>query len=115
MLRKCLFQAQHIEENLHRISLNKDEMRENNLIREFSLQVHHERFFISANGYFHIDLNLLGSVCVLWMMKTVRNIKLELISFQILATSTTYLVILIQFEHSNKEIQIKPMANTTSF
>lgn len=37
-------------------------MRQNDLIRAFSMQVHHEYFFISANGFFQINLNLLSSV-----------------------------------------------------
>lgn len=57
-----MFKAQLIERNLHRISIDRDKKAENDLIREFSLQVHHGRFFITANGFFPIDLNLIGSV-----------------------------------------------------
>lgn len=55
-------QARVIEGNLHRISFDKDNEAQNDLVREFSMQVHHEQFIISANGFFNINLDLLGSV-----------------------------------------------------
>lgn len=57
---------------------------QNDLVREFSMQCNHGRFIITANGFFNIDLDLLGSMFI---------------------TCLAYLVILIQFETSNKEIQ----------
>lgn len=48
---------------LHRITREKENEPQNDLIREFSLQVIHEPIFISANGFFNIDFDLLGSVC----------------------------------------------------
>lgn len=50
--------------------LNKIEMRDNNepfnfLVREFSLQILHEPIIISANGFFTVNLDLLGSVSAL--------------------------------------------------
>lgn len=48
--------------------LNKIEKRDNNeslnfLVREFSLQILHEPIVLSANGFFTVNLDLLGSVC----------------------------------------------------
>lgn len=54
----------------------------NALVREFSLQVAHEPITISANGFFNVDFNLLGSMA---------------------AATVTYLVILIQFQQSEKK------------
>lgn len=51
-----------VEKNLHRILLDKNRTSENDLIREFSLQVHHERFITSACGFLNVNLNLFGSV-----------------------------------------------------
>lgn len=34
----------------------------NDLVREFSMQCHLERFAISAKGFFHVNLDSLGSV-----------------------------------------------------
>lgn len=47
--------------------LNKIEKKDNNepfnsLLREFSLQILHEPIIISANGFFTVNLDLLGSV-----------------------------------------------------
>lgn len=50
--------------NLHRILISTGNRPENDLIRELSLQVHHERFDITANGFFHIGIALLGSVSI---------------------------------------------------
>lgn len=47
---------------LHRITREKENEPQNDLIREFSLQVIHEPIFITANGFFNIDFDLLGSV-----------------------------------------------------
>lgn len=47
---------------LHRITREKENEPQNDLVREFSLQVIHEPIFISANGFFNIDFDLLGSV-----------------------------------------------------
>lgn len=58
----------------------KDELH-NAIVREFSLQVAHEPITISANGFFNIDFSLLGSMA---------------------AATVTYLVILIQFQQSEK-------------
>lgn len=60
---------------------NKDDHNHNALVREFSLQVAHEPITISANGFFNIDFSLLGSMA---------------------AATVTYLVILIQFQQSEK-------------
>lgn len=50
---------------LHRITRDKENEPQNDLIREFSLQVIHEPITITANGFFNIDFDLLGSVsCV---------------------------------------------------
>lgn len=49
---------------LHRIARDKENEPQNDLIREFSLQVIHEPIFITANGFFNIDFDLLGSVSV---------------------------------------------------
>lgn len=53
----------------------------NALVREFSLQIIHEPISISANGFFTINFTLLGSMA---------------------AATVTYLVILIQFQLSEK-------------
>lgn len=37
----------------------------NAIVREFSLQIVHEPISISANGFFTIDFDLLGSVIIL--------------------------------------------------
>lgn len=66
------------------------------------MQVHHEPFLISANGFFHIDLKLLRSV------SRILNVLVHLLDdffFQIVLTSITYVVILIQFDVSNKDIE----------
>lgn len=47
---------------LHRITREKENEPQNDLVREFSLQIIHEPIFISANGFFNIDFDLLGSV-----------------------------------------------------
>ena len=47
---------------LHRITRDKENEPQNDLIREFSLQVIHEPISITANGFFNIDFDLLGSV-----------------------------------------------------
>lgn len=47
---------------LHRITRNKENEPQNDLIREFSLQMIHEPITITANGFFNIDFELLGSV-----------------------------------------------------
>lgn len=51
-----------MEINLHRIPFNDRNEPQMDLVREFSMQVHHNRLSISANGFSRIDLNLLGSV-----------------------------------------------------
>lgn len=50
--------------HLHRITRDKENEPQNDLIREFSLQVIHEPISITANGFFNIDFDLLGSVSV---------------------------------------------------
>lgn len=47
---------------LHRITRDKENEPQNDLLREFSLQVIHEPISITANGFFNIDFDLLGSV-----------------------------------------------------
>lgn len=47
---------------LHRINREKENEPQNDLVREFSLQVIHEPISITANGFFKIDFDLLGSV-----------------------------------------------------
>lgn len=49
---------------LHRITREQENEPQNDLVREFSLQVTHEPILITANGFFNIDFDLLGSVCV---------------------------------------------------
>lgn len=51
-----------VEKNLLRILFDAENETQNSLVREFSMQVHHEQFLLSANGFFSINLNLLGSV-----------------------------------------------------
>lgn len=48
---------------LHRIAREKENEPQNDLVREFSLQVIHESISITANGFFNVDFDLLGSVC----------------------------------------------------
>lgn len=55
-------QSRLIEENLHRIPNDDENEAQNDLIREFSMQVHHQNFIISANGFCNINLDLLSSV-----------------------------------------------------
>lgn len=50
---------------LHRITRDKENEPQNDLIREFSLQVIHEQIAITANGFFNIDYDLLGAVSCL--------------------------------------------------
>lgn len=64
---------------LHRIKNDKQNVAQDDLIREFSIQLLHEPIFISANGFFHIDFNLLGSVCI--FHENFNDIKLNY-SFQ---------------------------------
>lgn len=59
---KFSFKSRSIEENLHRIPIERDNQILGILIREFALQVHHEQFVISAKEYFQINLKLIGSV-----------------------------------------------------
>lgn len=47
---------------LHRIAQSSTNGPQSDLIREFSFQILQEPIFISANGFFHIDIDLLGSV-----------------------------------------------------
>lgn len=47
---------------LHRINREKENEPQNDLVREFSLQVIHEPISVTANGFFNIDFDLLGSV-----------------------------------------------------
>ncbi|XP_055326596.1 gustatory receptor 23a-like [Sitodiplosis mosellana] len=79
----CLW-SRLVEAILHRIPIDKENQGQNDMIREFALQVHHEEFLISAKGYFNINLRLMGSL---------------------LASSSTFLIILIQFEESYQNIQ----------
>lgn len=37
-------------------------MKLNNVLQQFLLQVHHQRVIITANNYFAVDMNLLVSV-----------------------------------------------------
>lgn len=48
--------------NLHRIPFENKSQARNDLIREFSMQVHHQQFFISAKGYFNVNVGLVSSV-----------------------------------------------------
>ncbi|XP_055326597.1 putative gustatory receptor 2a [Sitodiplosis mosellana] len=73
-----------VEANLHRIPIDKENQAQNDLIREFALHVHHEPFIVSAKGYFDINFDLMDSM---------------------FAASTTFLIILIQFEQSRKSVQ----------
>lgn len=58
-------QARTTEKILHRISIDEENGIQNDILREFSMQVYHERFEITANGFFCIDLNLLASVKII--------------------------------------------------
>lgn len=60
-------QAREIERNLHRIlpGTNQDVQCQRDLIHEFALQVQHQPFLISPNGFFNLDLKLMGSVCII--------------------------------------------------
>lgn len=62
-----------MEVNLNRIQLDDENEPQNDLIREFSMQVHHQRFHISANGFANIDLNLMGSVSEFSLIKINTN------------------------------------------
>lgn len=57
-------QAHCIERQLHRISAHPEDRSQQDLIREFALQAQHQQFSISVNGFFELDLKLLGSVSV---------------------------------------------------
>lgn len=57
-----ILQGRSIEANLHRISVARYNDILSDFTREFAMQVYHERFDINANGFFHVNLNLLGSV-----------------------------------------------------
>lgn len=56
------FQARFMGSYLHRITREKENEPQNDLVREFSLQIIHEPILITANGFFNIDFDLLGSV-----------------------------------------------------
>lgn len=60
--RYVFMQGRLIEVNLHRIPTDREIEPLNDLIREFSLQVHHQQFIITANGYFIVNLNLVSTV-----------------------------------------------------
>lgn len=60
------FKGCQIERNLHRIPTDKENQLQNDMIREFALQVHHQQYFISAKGYFQIDLKLISSVSIFY-------------------------------------------------
>lgn len=55
-------QGRLIEVNLLRIPIDRENETQNNLIREFSLQIQHEPFIITANGLFSVNLHLVGRV-----------------------------------------------------
>lgn len=57
-----LWQIQFIEANVRRISSDIDNGPLNDLVHEFGMQILHEPFHITANGFFTINLNLLSSV-----------------------------------------------------
>lgn len=59
-----LLQGRLVERNLYRMSQNTENSSENHLICEFAMQTYHERFYISACGFFHINLQFLGSVTI---------------------------------------------------
>ncbi|XP_055294772.1 putative gustatory receptor 2a [Sitodiplosis mosellana] len=88
----CSRYARFMGSYLHRITREKENEPQNDLVREFSLQVIHEPISVTANGFFNVDFDLLGSMG---------------------AATVTYLVILIQFELSDKEIQNMSNANRT--
>lgn len=62
-------QAHNIELNLHRFPFDRNNEPLSNLFREFSMQAHHAKFIISANGFIQINLNLVGSVSDGFIMK----------------------------------------------
>lgn len=47
---------------VHKLEKSTESEQYNALVSEFSLQIMHEPFHISANGFFTIDFELLGSV-----------------------------------------------------
>lgn len=51
-----------VERNLHRIRIDAISQAEIDLIRDFSLQVHHEQCSLKANGFFNLNLEVMGSV-----------------------------------------------------
>lgn len=55
-------QVNFIEANVRRISSGNDDGPLNDLVHEFNMQIFHEPCHISANQFFPINLNLLGSV-----------------------------------------------------
>lgn len=57
-----VFQTRFLGSCLHRIKQGKENDPQNDLIREFSIQLLQDQIFISANGVFHVDYNLIGSV-----------------------------------------------------
>lgn len=72
------------------------------------MHAHHAPFVLTAHGFFNINLQLLGSVThkkhsIFFMIR--QELVDFIILFQMLAASVSFLVILIQFELSNKKIQ----------
>lgn len=59
-----LLKAHCIERQLHRISTNSEDKCQQDLIREFALQAQHQQFSVSVNGFFELNLKLLGSVSI---------------------------------------------------
>lgn len=56
------YQARMLGNYLHRMPQDNGNEPQNDLIREFSLQLIHEPMIITANDFFNIDFDLLGSV-----------------------------------------------------
>lgn len=108
--------------------MTEDNSPQNDLIREFSLQVLQQRLFISGNGLFSIKLNLIGTVCDLCEpccpMSRLDNIIIDiswskcfnvLYYLQVAGATLTYLFVLIQFEISHKRLtQIVSLGNHTT-
>ncbi|XP_037918595.1 gustatory receptor 23a-like [Hermetia illucens] len=78
---------------VHKLEKSTESEQYNALVSEFSLQIMHEPFHISANGFFTIDFELLGSMA---------------------AATVTYLVILIQFLLNDKGHKEASAVNATT-
>lgn len=103
--------ARLIGPTIHRIKRDESNEGISFLIREFLVQVANEPIVISANGFFNIDYRLLGAVrmkCAKFpiVLNTLYDLFCSDFSirfYQMVAASTTYLIILIQFEQARNK------------